>query len=320
MSASPPGPRRRPRLFWSAVVVATLLLGGGVVVAALGYAQTSGPDGAVRGYFAALARADAPAALGFGDLPSGPHTLLTSTVLSAQQRIAPVERFSIRTTRRNGDRANVEVEYTLAFPGDDQKITDTVAVRRVGDQWRLASTAVATQLELVSALNRATIVGAGIPQGTVLLFPGAVPISFDTPYLQLQPARDSVSVDVGVTTQVVVVLSDRGTRAVATAMTAALRSCLAAGADLRCPQPSERFVPGSVRGALAGPVEEELSVRLADGPNGSLEITGEVQVRGSYRKLGFDNRAITRSGQFLLPVHATAFAVAPVQITWTRLS
>ena len=64
----------RRALYWSAVVLAVAVLAGGAVFAYLGYRSTAGPDGTVRGYFAALARADAPAALGFGRLPAGPPT------------------------------------------------------------------------------------------------------------------------------------------------------------------------------------------------------------------------------------------------------
>lgn len=313
------GPRRHAAAFWSAVIAASLLLGGGVLVAALGYGATAGPDGAVRGYFAALARSDAPAALAFGDLPSGPHTLLTSTVLREQQRIAPMRQFSIKSTRRDGTRATVTIDYTLEFPGDRQQITDTVQVRETDGSWRLVRAAIPTQLEVVRAAQRATIVGAGIPEGTVLVFPGAVPIRLDTPYLELEAAEDSVSFTAGPTTQVSATVSEAGKKAVRSAVSVALRSCLdGSSRDRRCPQPTERCVPGSLRGALVGAIGDDLTVDLDQTATGTLDITGgvRVRVRGTYRKLTFRNRTVVGSGQLRLPIRASAYAVGPLQIVW----
>jgi hypothetical protein len=321
MTAPAAGPRRHPRVFWAAVVAASLLLGGGVLLAALGYAETSGPDGAVRGYFAALARSDAPDALAFGDLPSGPHTLLTSTVLREQQRIAPITKFSIVSTEQQGTKAGVKVKYTLAFPGNPRLVTDTVNVHQRSGSWRLAQTAIPTQLELGGAVQRATVVGAGIPAGTTLIFPGAVPIHFDTPYLQLDAAVGSVSQATGPTTQVRAEVSKAGKSAVVAAVVLALRACLdGTSHDDRCPLPSERYVPGSIRGALAGALENDLRIDVGTGPTGKLDITADVQVSGTYRRLTFRNRTVTHSGQLRLPIHAQAYAVAPLRLTWERAS
>jgi hypothetical protein len=321
MTAPAAAPPRHPLMFWAAVAAASLVVGGGVLVAALGYAQMAGPDGAVRGYFAALARSDAPSALAFGDLPVGPHTLLTSTVLREQQRIAPIRNLSIVSIARQGSNASVKVEYTLAFGGDSRLISDTVRVYQRGGKWRLVHAAIPTQLDVVRGLQRATIVGAGIPEGTSLVFPGAVPIKFDTPYLQLDATQDSVSFAAGPTTQVVVEVSKAGKSAVVSAVTAALRACLgASGQDDRCPQPNERYVPHSLRGALVGAINDDVSARLAVGPSGALEITGDVQVSGTYRKLTFENQTVTGSGKLRLPIRARAYAVAPLQLTWDRPS
>src|SRR3954454_11020099 len=111
---------RRLVWYWIAVVAAAALFGGGLALAYLGYAATSGPDGAVRGYYAALQRSDAPDALAFGSVPNGAHILLTGDVLAEQQRIAPMRGFSVVSTVQDGDRATVRVRYTLAFPGNPQ--------------------------------------------------------------------------------------------------------------------------------------------------------------------------------------------------------
>lgn len=316
-SPAPAVPPRHPRLFWSAVVVAALLLGGGVLIAALGYADTSGPDGAVRGYYAALARSDAPSALAFGVVPDGPHTLLTSTVLREQQRIAPLRDFSITATHRSGKRATVAVGYTLAFAGDYRHVTDTVPVREIGGTWRLARAAAKTQLQLTRAADRATIVGAAIPAGSVLVFPGALPIRFDSPYLRLDPADAAVDFSAATTTQATPELSDAGTKAVTAAVAAALRTCLggADDRDHRCPQPGERFVPGSIHGKVVGGLDG-LSIDVGSDDSGRLTINGEARVDAGYQRLTFRGRVVPGHQEFSLPLQASAYAVDPLTITW----
>lgn len=316
----PSGLRRRRTLCWAATLLAVLLLGGGTALAVDGYLTTSGPEGTVRGYFDALARGDAPAALAFGDTPQGPHDLLTSAVLEQQQRIAPIGGVSIRSVRRTGGTASVEVAYTLAYSSDPQQVTDTVAVQQADGAWKLAQNAVATQLQVVQAPQRASILGTAIPDGTALLFPGAVPITFDTPYLALRPSSDSVTFGSGPATQVQVDVSHRGQQAALSALSDALRTCLSGGTDPRCPQPNGRAVPGSVRGSIRGALGDGVSVQVGDSPAGTLDISGRVQASGSYRTLDFDDRTHPVTGQFDVPVHAIAYAVPPVRITWVASS
>lgn len=303
--------------YWSGVVLGVLLLVGGSAVAVLGYAETSGPGGAVRGYFAALARGDAADALAFGDVPAGPHTLLTADVLQAQQRIAPLRKFSIVATHRSGKKARVSVRYTLAYATGPQPINASVGLHESGGDWRLDKVAIPTTLELDRAQHRATIVGAGIPDGDTLLFPGPVPITFDTPYLQLNAAEDSVGFGTDLDTEVFVEVSRAGRAAAIDALGAALRSCLAGGADVRCPQPNERYVPGTLRGSLAEPLAANLTVTLTDSPDGVLDVVGSQPVRASaFRRLTFSNQPVAGHGRVVLPLHARAFAVRPLTVSW----
>jgi hypothetical protein len=309
---------RRRVYYWLGVAAAVALFGSGLVVAYLGYTQTSGPDGAVRGYYAALRRSDASDALAFGTVPSGPHVLLTSTVLAEQQRIAPMRGFSVASTVQHGNRATVRVRYTLAFPGSPQRQQDTVRVRRSGDTWRLVRTAVATTLYLPVGLARATIVGAGIPKGTVLMFPGAVPISYDSPYLEFDPATATVSFASKSRTDVTTRVSTAGEKAVDKAMRRMVAKCLAAGprADTGCPVPDPRYVPGSLHGKPAGPVGKKLIIDLESTEIGRLDVSGRVRVRGHYRRLTFTNQPRTKSGRIALGVQAFGYAVRPLRLTW----
>lgn len=307
----------KARLYWAGVVVGVVALVGGSGLAVLGWAETGGPAGAVRAYFAALARGDAPAALALGDVPPGPHTLLTADVLKAQQRIAPLRRFAITATHRDGNRARVVVRYTLAYPGAPQTINGTVPVHRADGDWRLDRVAIPTSLELDRALHRATIVGAGIPDGDTLVFPGAVPITFDSPYLQLNAAEDSVGFGSRPGTRVYVEVSRAGRTAVTRAVEAALRGCLAGSAGAGCPLPDERYVPGSIRGRTAGALD--LAITVADGDSGILDARGSATVEASsYQRLTFSNRARRGAGRVKLALHARAYAVAPLRLAWLR--
>lgn len=307
----------KPRLYWAGVVLGVLLLVGGSGLAVLGYAETSGPGGAVRAYFAALARGDAAAALALGTVPPGPHTLLTEDVLKAQQRIAPLRQFAITATHRDGNRARVVVRYTLAYPGSPQAINGTVPVHRADGDWRLDRVAIPTSLELDRALDRATIVGAGIPDGDTLVFPGAVPVTFDSPYLQLNAAEDSVGFDSRPGTRVYVEVSRAGRTAVTKAVETALRECLAGRGGAGCPLPNERYVPGSIRGRTAGPLD--LTIAVADDDTGILDVRGSGKVdASSYRRLSFNNRTVRGSGRVELQLHARAYAVAPLRLAWLR--
>lgn len=312
-----PGPRRHPRAFWSAVLLAVALIATGTVVAVTGYLRSNGPDGVVTAYFTALARGDAPGALALGPVPDAPHTLLTSTVLREQLDIAPVRDVGVGPVDRHGATATVRVEYTLGFAGRATPVKDVVGTRLVDGTWRLQRSAATTQLQVVRGADRATILGGPVPEGAVGLFPGAVPIRFDTAFLELDPAHSAVTFAGDPTTQVFPQVAPAGERAVDAAIGVALGHCLAGVSDVRCPLPDGgRAVPDSVRGQVVGALSKALSVDLADGAAGVLRVTGDLRVRGSYRVLSFRNVTTTRSGTFTLRVLARAYAHAPVVISW----
>ncbi|HET6876668.1 MAG TPA: hypothetical protein VFH38_04000 [Jatrophihabitans sp.] len=298
-------------------VLAVLLLGAGICLAVLGHAAGSGPEGVVRGYYAALERADAPAALGYGTVPKGPRALLTSAVLAEQQRIAPMSGFEVRQTWRSGARAAVRVAYTLGFAGGAHRVGDTVRLRQRDGVWRLTRVAVRTQLSLTAAGQRAAILGARVPRGYVLLFPGAVPIRFDTPYLTLAPGAGSVAFHSPPSTPIRPVVSWRGRSAARDAVRGALQRCWhRPSAGTGCPQPAGRFVPGTLRGTLLE--APRLEIRLDASAVGVLDVTGRVRARLHYRKLTFRNREVPGVGTFAVPLHARGYAVAPLTLSWMR--
>ena len=309
------------RRYWAAVVAAALVTGSGVLVAALGLARSSGPDAVVTGYFAALGRGDAPGALAYGEVPAGPHVLLTSEVLAVQRRTAPITDVHVRSVHRAGRTATVAVDYAIAFPGAPQQVHDTVALHERGDTWRMDAVAVSTQFQLLGAVLRAQIAGAGIPKGTVLAFPGAVPVGFDTPYLQLTAADDYLTLSGAVPiTQVFVGLTDAGRRAVVASVARSLDACYGphASAAALCPLPDGQYVPGRLRGSVVGPLDRRLGIDVARDPEGTIEVDGTVPVRGSYVRISFDGRVQSGSGTVQVPVSGRAYPVAPLAIHWRR--
>lgn len=306
----------RRGLYWLGMLAGALLLAGGLVVAASGVAATTSPSGVVRGYFAALAAGDAARALAYGTVPDGPRTLLTDAVLRAQQRIAPLRGLSVLDTERHGSRATVDVEYTLAFRSRDVPVSTEIALHRSSGDWRLDAVAVRTELLRGAASQRESILDGRVPRGTVLLFPGALPVSLDTPYLRLDASRDHVTFGSLSSTGVDVQMTDQGRAAMLRAVRAALRRCLTAGRDPACPLPGARYVPGSVRGVLDGPLRTAVVGVDAHDPVGALRFSGSATVAGRWQRLDFHNRAVTGRGRIGLGIHAVAYATQPLRIRW----
>jgi hypothetical protein len=304
------------------VVVAVLALAGGVVLAATGAPKRAGPAATVLGYFAALQRGDAGAALGFGVVPKGPRQLLSPAVLAQQQAIAPISEVTVLAVRSSGARAVVRVQYLLSFADGQRLVSTRLRLRRSGT-WRLERTAVRARLRVAPAGERATLVGAAVPHHPMLLFPGAAPIRFDSVDLAVGPS-DGVTFGAHRPTVVRAVVSRTGRLAAIGAVTAALHDCLSptngqsASGNPACPLPPGRYVPGSVRGAPLGPPANHLHVRLAPSPAGVLEVTGRVRVRAHYRRLTFRNQVVAGRGRVTLPVRARGYAGNPLRLRWAR--
>lgn len=307
----------RRRLSLAGVSLGAALLASGVVLAVHGAATTDGPATVVRKYFAALARGDAAQALAYGTVPDGPRRLLTSTALHEQNRIAPLRDVSVEATERHGDRATVTVHYTMAFAdGAVSRITH-VPLYYSDAEWSLDRVAIGAFVAPTTAQDRLAVLGAPVPTGRILLFPGALPITTDTPYLELVSALDYVSFDSPSTLDVPVRVSNAGEAAVRTAVRAALNRCLAGSADLTCPLPTDRYVPGTVRGTLNGPIGGLVDLDQNDS-SGLLTYAGTPSITGSWQRLDFHNMARHEHAQVVLDVRASGYAVAPLQLRWTH--
>lgn len=312
---APPPPRRHRGMFWVAVLAALAALVGGTVVAVTAYTGASTPGAVVQTYFHALGRGDAPAALALGDLPDGPRTFLTSDVLRAGLKIAKLTSVSVLSTSQQGDTAKVTIQYQLRFPTKTVVVNDTVSLRKHSDGWRLAATAVATNLDPVVAARRLVLAGAAVPSGTVLLFPGALPLAADTPNLDV--GLPVVHLQGVVPRNIRPTVSAAGRQAVADAVAGAVQKCLDGKVIQPCPTINDdRAVPGSIRGTLPSDVASHLDITLAPGPSGLIEISGTVDVHGRYQRLDFNNLPFTHSGPLALNVRAQAYATDPSKLQW----
>jgi hypothetical protein len=303
------------RMPWFALVMAVLVLLGGASVATGAVLSGGSPETVVWGYFAALARGDAAGALGYGQVPPGRHALLTPAVLAAQNSFGQVQDLVIRHVVVAGATAEVDVRYTVALRTGPVRVSDAVHVIRRDSGWRLLRSAVPVRLAAGNGRDLASIAGAALPGGRVLMFPGAVPVGFDTPNLVLAAGSrvlrfaDSGYLNVGAA------VSPAGRRAIVPALTDALRECLAnrAAAEELCPLPdSSAGVPGSLRGSVRGAPTLTLRVRSADG---RIDIQADIPVYAAYQQLDDNNLASSQSVE-TASVSAFCYASSPGAVSW----
>lgn len=305
------------RLTGALLAVASVLIAGGIAVAARGaLAGHDGPAAVVRAYFAALARDDAPDALGYGTLPAGSQTLVTEAALRTQQRAAPLRHLVVLSTSAKGDRAVVTVGYDLDFASGPVTVSDDVAVHRTGGGWLLDATAVPTRFAFSAAVRRATIAGQRVPGGRALVFPGAVVVGFDSPYLAGTVGNDYLTFGAPSTTAVDVALTPAGRRAVAAGVLSALRRCLRDGGDASCPQPDGRYLPGSLRGTVEGGLRHP-RVSLTAAPSGVVTLDARATARVRFQRLNFTDELRSGRGTVALAVNAETVAADPLSIRWT---
>lgn len=315
-----PQPVRRPlsHAFWFALLLATALTLGGAAFAVGAYRAATLPETVVRQYFAALQDGDAAAALGYGGIPDGSRALLTAGVLAAQNAAGPIGAVTVRQVRTAGDTALVDVTYTVDLPSGPDQVRDTVSVLRHGSGWRLERSAIAVTLNPDGGSSLATFAGSAVPAGDFLMFPGALPVRYATPNLELQPSSAVLRfVDAG-TVDVQAAVTPEGERAILPALRTILTACLAGTATVQplCPVPDPLAdVPGSLRGTLTAvdPNTLGLTVGTADG---KIDIVGTVGVRASYQQLDQNNMA-TAQHTTATTLRAYCFATAPRTIDWT---
>ncbi|MBE7189092.1 hypothetical protein [Jatrophihabitans endophyticus] len=308
----------RARLLTRAVLVVALavIATGAVLAVRGGLAGRDGPDTVVRRYFAALQRGEATTALSYGTVPPGSRDLVGDAALRAQDRAAPIRSLDILSTRTTGERASVQLGYVLDFPDGPSSVAADVTLHRTGDVWALDAAAVPTRFAFDAAQQRATLGGTRLPAGRALVFPGALPVRFDSPYLSGTVGNGSITFGAPATTHVQVSLTASARHTMRARLDAALGRCLTHGGRT-CPQPDERYLPGSVRGHPVGGLQH-VSVALTRSPLGVITVRASTAARVRYRRLDFTDRLRRGQGRVRLDLRAEAVAHAPLTIRWTR--
>jgi hypothetical protein len=310
--------RSRGGVVTAAALACVVLLAVGIVLVVTGSTANTAasPQRVVAGYFTALQDDDAAKALSFGDLPAGPRALLTADVLAAQRKAAPLGDIRIGAVTTRAKTATVEVTYALGYPGGTKPVTTTVGLHRDGRSWRMNATAVATTLTFSQAGDRALLLGAAVPSGEVLLFPGALPVTFDSDYLTLDPAHAAVDFGTGAAFTAKVDVSDAGGKAIAQAVRRAVTQCLSTrSGSSTCPLP-DGAVPGTLRADLTGDVARTVHVTLLGDAAGIVEISGTTGFTGIYDRLDGENVPRTQSGAGTLPLTSWMYVTDPLTVVW----
>lgn len=316
-------PRRHRALFWGGMLAAVVAVIAGGLLASYGWARTGEPGDVVSRYFAALARDDAPGALALGTVPEGSRELLNSQVLQTQLSVGQMHDIAVLATDRHGNHANVSVQYRLMFAsGDDLLITDAVPVARAGHLWRLDRVAVPVQISVSTAEQRATLAGAAMPKSTLLAFPGAVPVTFDTPILGVDGRHAVIRFSAPGALTVPVTVSAIGQQRLTASVAKTLRDCLALTArDPLCPSSvsNVRTVPGTVHGTLtrAPTVNATVASSGAQSESGAIDVIGSADATLTYQFLDFNNIAHTaRANPSSISFEGRILATQPDLVRW----
>jgi hypothetical protein len=147
-------------------LVAVLALVGGIAFAVAALTEVTSPRSTVADYFAALRRADAPAALSLGPRLMGDTRLLTSAVLREQQQLGPISGVMVGDTTENGSRATVAVSYSVGGVAPTTR-NETVVLHRKGNGWELDRSSSLVRVHLLNAAHRTTLAGSAVPSTPV---------------------------------------------------------------------------------------------------------------------------------------------------------
>jgi hypothetical protein len=293
-----------------------LLLVAGVVVAVVSHLQIAGPSAVVRSYFSALRTGDAAKALSFGAAPSGNTSYLTSAVVQAQSRLGVLGEPTLTSVTHSGDTARVGVTYTVGT----KTLTDQITLHRTSRHWQMDATTASVSVDVGAAAHRATMSGLDLPTGAIDLFPGAVPVVYDTPDLSQSPTSDLVSLSATGVLRVRAQLTDAGSDAVVQSLRAAMTACLGQGAQApaSCPltPTADRAVPGSLRGTIATVDAPNPATLVTGDADGLVELDATISVTGTWSVLDFNNLAVKKTGTAVVPVTGRTYITAPQSVLW----
>jgi hypothetical protein len=300
------------------VLVAVLALVGGIAFAVAALTEVTSPRSTVADYFAALRRADAPAALSLGPRLMGDTRLLTSAVLREQQQLGPISGVRVGDTTENGSRATVAVSYSVGGVAPTTR-NETVVLHRKGNGWELDRSSSLVRVHLLNAAHRTTLAGSAVPSTPVHVFPGVLPLRFDTAALQLDPKAPTITLSADADLNVAVVLSAAGRRALADQLDSAVAACLRKPlAPCLLEATATRTVPGSLRGTVSAPpsADPPQLVLSATDADGLVTASGTFKADAQWTVLDFENQPEQRHGTVSVDYRARLFVSEPGTIVW----
>ncbi|MDQ2836600.1 MAG: hypothetical protein M3Y42_01375 [Actinomycetota bacterium] len=314
----PAGRTRRGKLL-AAAVLCTLVAALLSSVAVGQFRSDHAPRAVVKRYFAALASGDAPAALALAvNAPQGDY--LTDLVLHQQLTIAKFSNVNVRGTVVHGSSATTQVSYQLRFSSGVQQINDAVDLVKQGSSWRLSRAA--TSIDLTTGgtgSHRLTFAGRPVPNGRLLVFPGALPVATDNP--AVRPAGQPMIrlIDDGQATDLSALLTADAERSLDQALSKALTSCLTGSSkDPNCPVADDsRSIPGSLRGTAKLGLSGAPGVSLSGTDDGRVDLTGTVYVKGAWKIWDFNNQVVNKNGVTDVQVQAVASIKDLNTVYWT---
>lgn len=299
-------------------LVAVLALVGGIAFAVTALTKVTSPRSTVADYFAALRRADAPGALSLGPRLSGDTRLLTSAVLREQQQLGPISGVRVGDTTENGSRATVAVSYSVGGVAPTTR-NETVVLHRKGNGWELDRSSSLVRVHLRNAAHRTTLAGSAVPSTPVHVFPGVLPLRFDTAALQLDPKAPTITLSADADLNVAVVLSAAGRRALAAQLDSAVAACLRKPAPCLLEATATRTVPGSLRGTVSAPPSADPpQLVLSTDADGLVRASGTFKADAQWTVLDFENQPEQRHGTVSVDYRARLFVSEPGTIVWQQ--
>ena len=299
-------------------LVAVLALVGGIAFAVTALTKVTSPRSTVADYFAALRRADAPGALSLGPRLSGDTRLLTSAVLREQQQLGPISGVRVGDTTENGSRATVAVSYSVGGVAPTTR-NETVVLHRKGNGWELDRSSSLVRVHLRNAAHRTTLAGSAVPSTPVHVFPGVLPLRFDTAALQLDPKAPTITLSADADLNVAVVLSAAGRRARAAPLDSAVAACLRKPAPCLLEATATRTVPGSLRGTVSAPPSADPpQLVLSTDADGLVRASGTFKADAQWTVLDFENQPEQRHGTVSVDYRARLFVSEPGTIVWQQ--
>jgi hypothetical protein len=309
--------RRLPLLLAAGLAVLLAIAFGSLTINR--FSASNSAAAVAKRYFSALSAGDAPAAMALADLAPHDGPFLTSTVLREQLRVAKLEKVKVIRTDQGSAGATVFVSYVLKFAAHEVPVSDQVAMVKAGSSWRLSRAASVVSLSTGAGTDRVTFAGRPLPDRSVEIFPGALPVATDSAAVTVQNSPAVRLADSSAPVSITADLSGAARKQIAGAVDSALAKCLAAtSTDPLCPMAAGgRPVPGSLHGTLTKSVaDSNPKITLSDKGKGAIDFTASVEVNASWKVWDFNNQEVGKKQTATLELQAVTSVDAPQTVRW----